>query len=77
LAAAKGGGIAIARQSDSSDTGLKTLAPVFHVELAVLENVAATGIGGRAYVTFEHEAESLARRCFRRLRQLFLQQMTV
>jgi len=67
-------GIAV---SSGSDDEIKTLESVFHIELALpqMDNIA--GIGGRAYVTLEHEPESLGKRWWRSTRQLLLKRLTV
>lgn len=66
-------GIAVA----SSDTELRTLEPVFHLELELPRSVEASGIGGRAHVTLAHARETLGRRCWRVVRQLFLEKLSV
>ena len=68
------GGIAVASQSDEQ---LKTLERVFHIELALPEQAEIAGIGGRAYVTLQHNPESLGKRWWRSTRQLLLKQLTV
>ncbi len=74
LASAGSGGIAVAKSIEGE---LETLVPVFHVELKLPETAAASGIGGRAYVTLVHPAESLGKRWWRTTRQLFLEQLSV
>ncbi len=67
-------GIAVA----SHDTdGLRTLERVFHIELTLPASARVPGIGGRAYVTLQHEPESIGQRWWRSTRQLFLKQFTV
>ena len=66
-------GIAVAEVNDR----LETLEPVFHVELGLPDELDVAGIGGRAYVTFAHPAESLADRWWRLTRQLFLERLAV
>jgi len=68
------GGIAVASQTDNQ---LRTLERVFHIELALPDNAAIAGIGGRAYVTLHHHPESLGKRWWRSTRQLLLKQLTV
>jgi len=65
------GGIAVAEVNSR----LETLEPVFHVELGLPEELDVAGIGGRAYITFAHPAESLADRWWRMTRQLFLERL--
>jgi len=67
-------GIAVASQTDEQ---LRTLERVFHIELALPDTAAISGIGGRAYVTLHHLPESLGRRWWRSTRQLLLKQLTV
>lgn len=74
LASDGAGGIAVAKNVNDE---LETLEPVFHVELSLLANVTTSGIGGRAYVTLVHPAESLGKRWWRATRQLFLEQLSV
>ena len=56
---------------------LRTLEPVFHVELSLPGNARARGIGGRAYVTLVHAPESLGHRWWRATRQLFLETLSI
>jgi putative peptide zinc metalloprotease protein len=74
LASAGNGGIAVAMTGEDE---LRTLVPVFHVELKLPETAVTSGIGGRAYVTLQHPAESLGKRWWRTTRQLFLEQLSV
>lgn len=74
LASNGSGGIAVAM---SSNEALETLDPVFHIDLRLPEAVVTAGIGGRAYVTLVHPAESLGKRWWRMTRQLFLEQLFV
>jgi len=67
-------GIAVASQTDNE---LKTLERVFHLELALPSEVRTAGIGGRAYVTLQHQSESLGRRWWRSSRQLLLKHISV
>lgn len=66
-------GIAVASEGGV----LRTLEPVFHVELGLPGDARASGIGGRAYVTLVHDPESLGRRWWRATRQLFLEKLSV
>lgn len=67
-------GIAVASQKDEE---LKTLERVFHIELALPQLADIAGIGGRAYVTLQHQPESLGKRWWRSTRQLLLKRLTV
>ena len=66
-------GIAVA----SGEGELRTVEPVFHVELELPAGTALTGVGGRAYVTLVHDAEPLGRRLWRAVRQLFLEKLSL
>ncbi|NND91430.1 MAG: HlyD family efflux transporter periplasmic adaptor subunit [Granulosicoccus sp.] len=68
------GGIAVASKQDRK---WETVEPVFHLELELPQGTRASGIGGRAYVTLTHEAESLGNRSWRTLRQLLLDQLAI
>ncbi len=60
------------RVTDPTDKdGVKTLAPVFLVDLTLPPD-ATRRVGGRAWVHFDHGAEPLVVRWVRRVRQLFL-----
>ena len=60
------------RMTDPTDKdGVKTLEPVFLIELSLPANVSQR-VGTRAWVHFEHSPEPLAKRWSRRIRQLFL-----
>ena len=69
-------GIAVASKR-SDQAPLRTAEPVFHVDIELPRELALAGLGGRAYVTLVHDAESLGRRAWRALRQLFLQRFSV
>jgi len=69
LGAAGGGGIAIA---SSDPAGLTTIESVFHLQLGLPVNTKIFGVGERAYVTLRHQAEPLAKRWLRLVRQVFL-----
>jgi len=66
-------GIAVA----SAEGELRTVEPVFHLELELPPDTALSGLGGRAYVTLVHDAESLGRRLWRAMRQLFLEKLSL
>ena len=70
------GGGAIALQV-GDETGLAAAAKVFHVDLALPPEVPSPGIGGRAYVRFEHGTESLFNQWVRSVRQLLLRRLNV
>ena len=58
---------------DPSDPdGLRTIVPVFELDVALADSAAPGTIGERAYVRFEHDAEPLGLRSYRALRRLFL-----
>jgi len=67
-------GIAVASHENKE---FKTLENVFHIELDLPSQADIAGIGGRAYVTLQHEPESLGSRWWRSTRQLLLKQLTV
>jgi putative peptide zinc metalloprotease protein len=63
---------------DPDDTkGLRTLEPIFVLDLALPAEDAVPEIGGRAYVRFEHSAEPVIVQGWRALRQLFLRRLGV
>ena len=68
------GGIAVASEHGNQ---LKTLERVFHIELTLPDKANIPGIGGKAYVTLQHQPESLGKRWWRSTRQLLLRQLTV
>ena len=57
--------------------GLKTLARTFQFDLELSENLRDLRFGTRAHVKFEHEPEPLMAQIYRRVRQLFLGQLSV
>lgn len=57
--------------------GLRTLEPVFQLDLTLLGDTRVGKIGGRVYVRFDHGSEPVARRAYRSLRRLFLSQLGV
>ncbi|NIR31420.1 MAG: HlyD family efflux transporter periplasmic adaptor subunit [Gammaproteobacteria bacterium] len=74
LGTAGGGPIPV----DPSDPkGLKALQPVFEFELALTSGVRVPHKGARAFVRFDHGAEPLFKRWYRRGRQLFLKRFDV
>ena len=73
LAGEGAGGIAIAAHGQM----METLHPVFEVEIELPAHVRVAGLGGRAYVTFHHPSESLARRWWRATRRLFLERLAI
>jgi putative peptide zinc metalloprotease protein len=63
---------------DSSDPeGLRTLAPVFELDLALPETSESGAIGEAVYVRFDHGFEPLALRAYRGLRRLLLSRLSV
>ena len=76
LAFSTQGGGEIALDPEVADSGM-ALDSFFQFELSLEEAVELPGIGGRAYVRFDHGSEPLAWRLYRNLRQLFLRQFHV
>lgn len=68
------GGIPVA---SSRDEGWETVDPVFHLEIDLPEDTSAVGIGGRAYVTLEHQPESIGKRSWRALRRVLIDQLAL
>jgi putative peptide zinc metalloprotease protein len=63
---------------DPSDPeGLRTLEPVFQLEVALARAASISEIGGRAYVRLDHGAEPAAAQARRGLRRLFLRRLGV
>jgi putative peptide zinc metalloprotease protein len=56
---------------------VRTLEPIFVLDLALPPEEAVPEIGGRAYVRFEHTAEPVVVQGWRALRQLFLRRLGV
>ena len=75
MALAQAGGGKVALDPSRSDVP-KTLQTHFEFELE-LPAVRPVGIGGRVYVRFEHEAQTVAAQVYRSLRQLFLERFAV
>jgi putative peptide zinc metalloprotease protein len=75
LSLAGGGGVATDPRAADGQTSFQSLF-LFDVALDSLPPTAAR-LGGRAYVRFDHGAEPLARRWFRRIRQLLLERFDV
>ena len=73
LAGAETGGIAVAADRER----VETMQPVFEVEIELPADVRVAALGGRAFVTFQHPSESLARRWWRGTRQLFLERLNI
>lgn len=67
-------GIAVASNGENQ---WKTVEPVFHVEFSLPTTTSSVGIGGRAYVTMNHAAESIGQRSWRSIRQLLLDQLAI
>lgn len=74
LGVAGGGPIALDAQDPQ---GLTAAEPVFTFELPLPAGAAASGVGGRAYVRFDHPPEALGVQLARTLRQLFLSRLGV
>ena len=63
---------------DSSDPeGLRTLVPVFELDLALPEAATPGAIGEAVYVRFDHGLEPFAFRAYRGLRRLLLSRLSV
>jgi putative peptide zinc metalloprotease protein len=71
----EGGGRVFLDPRDTS--GNRTLQPVFQLELIVPGTSSADFIGRRAWVRFDHGAEPLPGRWYRRLRQVFLREFSL
>ncbi len=74
LAAAGGG--KVVTQADQRGNQ-RTLDALFHVDLALPDEFRVSGIGGRAYVRFEHPPQPLFVQWALRLRQLLLSRLAV
>ncbi len=70
MGAMGGGGIAVA---STDPDGLTTVEKVFHLQLEPDEPLIVSGVGERAYVKLHHDNESLAKRWFRTIQQVFLE----
>ncbi|MFK8075937.1 MAG: HlyD family efflux transporter periplasmic adaptor subunit [Granulosicoccus sp.] len=68
------GGIPVA---SSQEQGWETIDPVFHFEIDLPEDTSAVGIGGRAYVTFAHQPESIGKRSWKALRRVLIDQLAL
>jgi putative peptide zinc metalloprotease protein len=75
MALAQAGGGKVALDPTRGDVP-KTLQTHFEFELE-LPTVRPVGIGGRVYVRFEHQAQTVAAQVYRSLRQLFLQRFAI
>ncbi|KPK38146.1 MAG: hypothetical protein AMJ69_09200 [Gammaproteobacteria bacterium SG8_47] len=71
----QGGGSVVTDPSDLA--GLKTLQPLFHIDVSLPDETPAAYLGRRVYVRFDHGNEAIAWRLARSLRQLFLRQLDV
>ena len=67
-------GIAVASNEENQWMSVE---PVFHLELSLPTNATAVGIGGRAYITMNHAAESIGQRSWRSMRQLLLDRLAI
>ncbi len=74
LGTAGGGSIAV---EPTDPEGLRTLAPVFEVELALPARAAIHGAGERVHVRFDHGTEPAGPRVWRAVRRVFLRQLGV
>ncbi len=57
--------------------GVRTLVPVFQLELTLSQGAPIREIGGRAYVRLDHGSEPLAAQAYRSLRRLLLSRLGV
>ena len=71
---ARGGGAIDIQPLDAKGTTASSR--YFEVDLSLPPEAAPTGIGGRAYVRFDHGSEPLARQWGRRARQLLLSRLS-
>ena len=71
----RGGGVWPVDPSDPE--GLRTLTPVFQLDLTLPVAWHAAATGQRVYVRFHHGAQPLARRAYWGLRRLFLRRLGV
>jgi putative peptide zinc metalloprotease protein len=63
---------------DPTDSeGLRTLSPVFQLDLTLPRVLDVGGIGELVYVRFDHGAEPLALRAYRSIRRLLLSRFSV
>jgi putative peptide zinc metalloprotease protein len=75
MALAQAGGGKVALDPNQGDVP-RTLQTHFEFELE-LPAARPVGIGGRVYVRFEHQAQTVATQVYRSLRQLFLERFAV
>jgi putative peptide zinc metalloprotease protein len=71
----QGGGRVAVDPLDSE--GLRTLEPVFQLDVGIPEEASVREIGGRVYVRFDHGSEPIALRGYRALRRVFLRRLGV
>jgi putative peptide zinc metalloprotease protein len=71
----RGGGLITVDPKDPE--GSTAAEDVFLVDLALPRNVGVACVGTRVHIRFEHNDEPLARRLYRRIRQLLLRRFTV
>jgi putative peptide zinc metalloprotease protein len=76
LALSTVGGGAISLDPRGVEEGL-ALDPIFELELVAPTLRGMSRIGGRAYIRFDHGAESLAGQLYRSVRQVFLERLNV
>ena len=73
----KGGGSIVVNTMRDDKNARLALTRVFHVDLAIAEDVNVFGLGQRAYVVFNHGSEPIASQWQRAFRQLILGQLSV
>ncbi|WDE07741.1 HlyD family efflux transporter periplasmic adaptor subunit [Thalassomonas viridans] len=66
----EGGGKVVVQRGEDGES--RSRQPMFQVDLALPAGLAVTGLGGRAFVRFDHGREPLATQWLRRGRQLVL-----
>ena len=75
MALSQAGGGDIALDPSAGAAGAKTLQTHFEFEIE-LASARPLGAGGRVYVRFDHDAESVGAQAWRLLQQLFLQRLS-
>ncbi len=70
-----GGGLITVDPKDSS--GTTTMEDIFLVDITMPEDFVVERMGTRVHIRFEHEEQTLAKRIYRGVRQLFLKRFTV
>ncbi len=71
----QGGGSITVDPTDPA--GLRTLQPLFHIDVSLPDDTPAAYLGRRVFVRFDHGNEAVGWRLARSMRQLFLRQLDV